>query len=383
MYSLDYLSTVDISQPFGPSTNEYETVKYLIENCDSKIFIPKNDHELDLVNSVNVRQFEWRTKGILIPLIPLSVLFIHCFRRRKTPLIIRLDNAGIVWLVPILCRLIGRDYHLMHLQDPIEIHLRRKKKPKVLASLMKIVFYLIVRGSKSIETTQAEFYAHYKLLYPEKRMKVVPHGVDTAKFVLGRLDSQSCSKESVTIGYVGGFPLYKGGKEVIEVVNYLKGKGFQVNGLIVGDTKVIGEKSQADTLRSLASSYNLSEEITVTGYVSYSDVISYFQSIDIGLSLDITEELERRGNSSQKIYQYLACGCQIVIPKGTHPDLTISANVYECELDKSDLSEVIWGIIANKKAALSRESRQEAHDFVANHYSITAKFQKRFELWFN
>lgn len=375
MIKIDYISTVDISQPFGPSTNEYETVKYLLDNCDSIVYLPILQDTIR-VDRRNIKNFNWLGKGILIPLQALKVVFIDSLRRRKSPLLIRLDQAGILWLVPFFCRLIGRPFHLIHLQDPIENILKNKGKSEVRSKIMIRTFYQIVQMSRTIETTQKEFFNHYRRIFPKKTMTIVPHGVNIEMFY-----PKSRKVKTVVVGYVGGFPFERGGRQVLKIISHFRKSNIDCRGLIVGDSKRLDGKSEANELRNMVSEQGLEKYIDVIGYIPYEHVKNYFQMINIGLALVPETELHERGNSSQKIYQYMACGAHVILPAGTHPHLSKKEFVHECNWDQSNMLVLVDNIMANKKHLLSDKVRQAAFKLVKEKYSIKAKFDKRFNLW--
>ena len=117
------------------------------------------------------------------------------------------------------------------------------------------------------------------------------------------LDAQlSKVQGSTCYGYVGRFPVKRGGRQVIETVSHSLKLGLQATGLITGDNKEIAE------LKVLAESLGVSNKINFVGIVPQEEVAFLLSKIDVGFS--IMEGI--LGTAGQKLRQYLMHGCMVV-----------------------------------------------------------------------
>jgi len=114
------------------------------------------------------------------------------------------------------------------------------------------------------------------------------------------------------VGYVGGSPSKRGAKQLVEISPKIKRRYPNV-GIVI-----VGSDSEIDKLKIRTRQLDTEDIFMWAGVVPYEKVVDYISCFEVGIALDTTERLEKIGNSSQKIRQYLACGIPVICGKGTN-----------------------------------------------------------------
>jgi glycosyltransferase involved in cell wall biosynthesis len=214
-------------------------------------------------------------------------------------------------------------------------------------------------------------------LYPQvsDRAFVIDNGVDLEIFSTGdgRAVRQkfNISEADVVIGYVGNFPMSRGGKEVVDLVNYLH-RSMPAKGIIVGDS------GEADQCRHYVHELGLSDLITVTGQVEFEYVPDVINAMDIGLSI-LTPE--KRHASEQKVRQYLASGLCVIGTQGSNDFLKSYdfARVVS-GVNISEIYDAAFSLLNEGRSGLNKRASQ-AKQFARNELSIESKNDYRLEVW--
>ncbi len=114
----------------------------------------------------------------------------------------------------------------------------------------------------------------------ERKIHVIPNGVDTNRFIPLKRDETLADelniKDKIVIGYIGSIVQYEGLEYLVEAVKILVNKNIRnLVVLIVGDGAVLEE------IQELVKSYNLSEYFNFTGRVPHEEVEKYYSIVDI------------------------------------------------------------------------------------------------------
>ena len=213
--------------------------------------------------------------------------------------------------------------------------------------------------------------------YPgvEGQIYVIDNGADFEAFNAAKYPQSKQTlgfeSESIVIGYIGNFPMRRGGKEVIDVVAALRSDP-RVRGLVVGDS------GEAEGCRKYAEELGVADLVTVYGEAEYSIVPSLTAAIDCGLSILRPAE---RGASEQKVRQYLASGACVVGTAGSNDFLR--GQDFARVVESSDMDSVVSAvdelIQQGQEAIAALGSR--AREFARNELTIAVRNDKRLQCW--
>ncbi|MBK6264524.1 glycosyltransferase [Marivirga sp. S37H4] len=187
------------------------------------------------------------------------------------------------------------------------------------------------------------------------------------------------SQFSHIISYIGGVPLERGAAEIIKSVPLIKKEFPNAGFLIIGDNKK--GKSHIQEMEKMAAETGFSDSIIIKGFLPFEQVPPYFQLSDVGVALVPEEIVENFGNSSQKIYQYLASGTPVVVPKNCHSDLLDKGFV--ADFQYKSIEEFANHVIKllNQGGEKKSNVQEDMHRFVENNYSAIGKYEERRDFW--
>jgi glycosyltransferase involved in cell wall biosynthesis len=214
-----------------------------------------------------------------------------------------------------------------------------------------------------------------KFPHIKNRLKIIENGVDIEMFssIQGNRirKKYKIAKDDIVIGYVGSFPMQRGGKEVIDLVYHLH-QSFPIKGIIVGDS------GEADDCRKYTNDFKISDLVTITGEIDYSEVPDIMSAMDIGLSI---LRPDKQYASEQKVRQYLASGLCVIGTKGSNDFLkgfnfarVVSGN------DITEIIEATVSLIANDRNQLKYLGNR-AKQFAKEKLSIESRNNYRLNLW--
>ncbi len=330
-----YITLVDISQPTGPGTNELESVEalasYASEDVQISFLLPKSTSKY--MGSVkNILYFNVEEKIFpFISIIVWQIQYLRSFKkffkqiysnRKELIVVIRPDMGGKLGFIPLWLNLKGVKYAFRHYQDQAIktsfYQIKKWYKYQVLKWGLSKASCIDASQKAGKDQLNAMGY---------QNVQVIGNAVNLNRFKLMDIKDAreivGLSKNSFIIGYIGGLPLERGAGLMIKSAKSIISKIPNVHFLIIGDSKYKSD-SHMDRMKIELNSLNLMKYFTFTGIISYDKVLPYFNSLNVGVALVSTAEVKRKGNSSQKIYQYLACGTPVIIPNNTHQDLVDS-----------------------------------------------------------
>lgn len=204
---------------------------------------------------------------------------------------------------------------------------------------------------------------------------VIDNGVDLHRFRLGggsKVRTElGIPPEAIVVGYVGNFPFRRGGKEVLDAVAALS-KDRKVYGVVVGDA------GEAEKCREYASRTGLTANIKIMGEVAYEEVPDLMSAMDVGLSILRKEE---RGESEQKVRQYLACGLSVVGTEGSNDFLrghSFGRVVTSTRIE--EVAAAVQSLISGGKEGLKQQGLA-ARRFAETHLSVRSRTVERLALW--
>lgn len=382
-----YFTTFDLSLAKGPSINEREFVGqlFLHKGIEALAIIPKFTTSLDNLPRRNCRFIKnaWGPsisgifcsereieKAIFTELVEfkpdivvgrLALLPFGCLRAlrySRIPFAVKsLGSAGFVadgWNV---------NQTIIRLLRPI----------------IRSVLRRVVRRAQMIDTTTNELRTLLikKVEASPDSIFVVPNATNTVRFnpcdSSGMRESLGIPKDGVVIGYTGGTPMERGGREVIQVVNRLRSEDIDAYGVVVGGvpSKVL----------KIAQQYNMTEYIFAPGRVDYATMPNWINVIDVGIALDNSKRSMKIGNSYQKIRQFIACG-RFIITQIDRCDPVAECPVV-VQLGKKDIDTIYSA--ARGILELSRVDRKAlqiaGRAFAVRNLSLDVAVEKRVSLW--
>lgn len=215
--------------------------------------------------------------------------------------------------------------------------------------------------------------------YPSvsERTYVIDNGADLSMFSIKSSENKSKMREVLhineddfVIGYVGSFPMRRGGKEVVDVVKSLQ-HAMCIKGIIVGDS------GEAQNCRKYVHENGLDDFVNVIGEVDYMEVPKYMKIMDVGFSIRRPYE---QHCSELKVRQYLASGLCVVGTPGSN-DFLQGYEFARIVSGKSirEISEAVLSLFKEGRAGLMKK-RKSASFFAQSELSIESQNNFRLKL---
>ena len=382
-----YLTLVDISQPTGPGTNELEfitTLQKVINIDNSKLHVITNELKSPLSRKIENHHCLIKKPLLIKGLSRFSLQWQYSFRFNSVIrsiekefgeidlVISRFDSK---WLFPILKKMEKRNipFVIRH------FHADLAKLSYNQASLLNLLGKAI-----SIDTTWESKFKELKSL-KINNVCLQHNSVNTEVFNLRDREKHRKiflkDKFEFVIGYIGGFPLERGALELIELAGLLIKSNPKIGFLCIGDSKLKND-SHYGKIKELVREKSLENNFILQGYLPYEEIPQYFHLVDIGLALVPKEIALKYGNSSQKIFQYIASGAIAIVPEGTNQFLVEKGLAVSYEYEKG-----IKGLLGNVQGILSQSlpqlkySRQERFEIIKDDHSKYAEIEKNLQSW--
>ena len=321
-----YISSVDISQPNGPGVNEREFVVSLSEKLGKRVLfiLPKPENVFDwkpfkcFFYSVIRRDLFKNTIFQIVSTSFMQIIkYLKATRKSKIDLVVfRLNYPSLCCV--LYMRLIKQKYVIKTVG--IKGLNLGKRSPNFLRfivnKILSLLFDMSIQGSLAIDVCTDQYFKYYSTKLPEGKLLKVENSVNIKRFYpINKKEIKlklGLAQFNKIAGYVGGSPSKRGAKQLVEISPKLKEQHLKWGIVIVGDD------SQTHILKKRAKQLGTENLFVWAGIVPYEKVVDYINCFDIGIALDTNERLEKIGNSSQKIRQYLACGVPVICGKGTN-----------------------------------------------------------------
>ena len=380
-----YTSFVDISIPYGPGVNELVFIKDLFRRYGDSlhVVIPRPSRGmpagldglgttyLTLAGSSRT-VFGWlqaRTFGTLC--------LWRAMRRFEPDIIVMRSGAmaipqlviSLQHRVPYVIKTAGDGSHSRFY--------RRNWLTRSLKFFNRAIHRRILNHSSCIDLVSEAQKQNMIRLFPDldSRIHVIDNGVDVSFFAIEDSSAErnrlGFDPNDIVVGYVGNYPLRRGGKEVVDVVSALAPTA-PVRGLIVGDS------GEADACRQHAEARGVSDRVLVYGEANYSDLPALMSVIDCGLSILRPRE---RGASEQKVRQYLAAAACVVGTSGSNDFLRGCdfARVVETD-DPAEVVAAVESLIAGGRSRIV-ELGQLARQYADRELTISSRNDNRLQYW--
>ncbi|MCG5534295.1 glycosyltransferase [Halorhodospira sp. 9621] len=248
---------------------------------------------------------------------------------------------------------------------------------QALRSVDKQIKHSIYRNASVIDTVstpQRDSIIENHSLPPEKVI-VLDNGVDVSLFTpearRSARHSLGLSEEDRVIGYVGNYPMSRGGKEIIDVLAELRNL-HGIKGVIVGDG------GEATKCQDYADSKGVSDDVKILGAQPFDRMPEMIPALDIGFSIKKGREQE---SSELKVRQYLACGCLVVGSKGSNDFLRDKpfARVLS-ENETKTITKATQDFLRLERQNFL-ELQTAARQFAENNLSVYSRNNTRLNIW--
>jgi glycosyltransferase involved in cell wall biosynthesis len=380
-----YTSLVDLSIPYGPGVNERGFAKDMLRRFGTDLHavvprplkgLPEELAALDatfLPRGATIRSLHgWLLAGsAAFSMLPRAIAGFQ-----PDLVVVRTGALALGHLratsglnVPYVLKTAGDvTFRSFYGRSPV----RRVTRP-----VNDFMFHRLLHGAMCVDVVSSAQRQRALALYPEleTRVHVIDNGVDLQHFTPGARDASrrrlGFSSDEFVVGYVGNLPMRRGGREVIDVVADLVPR-FKARGLIVGDT------GEAAACRDYADRRGVADAVVVYGEADYGEVPALMGAMDVGLSILRSHE---RGNSEQKVRQYLAMGLCVVGTAGSNDFLR--GEDFSRIVATEEPGPIIEAVksLAELPASARAEYGREARRLAQTSLSIAARNQERLDLW--
>lgn len=382
-----YSSYVDLAEPYGPAVNETMFIKNMLQRADvdfhwcipapsgrapitadgsSVEYFTRGGFGRSVLGWLSTRLLSGRrlSRGIrecrpeLIVLrsgsVPLSQYI--AVRSTGVPYVIKTAGDGSRWSgrgIPVIARVVGM--------------------------IDRVVRGRLYSGAKFIDVVSEQHRRGLleRGLVTEERVAVLDNGVDLAMFehadVQAARDRLGLREGQFCIGYVGNYPMTRGGRELIDAVAAADDPNWR--GVIVGDG------GDAERCREYARERGVDRAIQILGALPYESIPAIMPGLDVGLSLKTGCE---QGSSELKVRQYLACGVPVVGSPGSNDFLV--GEEFARVVDPECTEEIVAAIrdLQNRSASGGSQSIQsQAKSFARTQLSIESRNEARLRYWRN
>ena len=384
---LIYATAFDVTAPNGPGVNEREFLLACFgEDVLDSAFVPKPHwsltdlegqsrlcflspsapgplglmviNQIGMMRLVDKRIKDAKARGVApvvvvrMPWLPWSILRLQKMHP-ETPFFMK--SVGIVHQLP--------EYRGM-----------KQLFSRALLPLHEKLVGEVLRRARGLDapTPQIATFLSERFNLPSGAVACIPNATNTTRFDPACLGEPKGSSFRY-IGYVGGHPYLRGGREILRALASLRARYPDLRGLIVGgdQDKLLGE----------AQALGVSDICEIPGKVPYDQVREYFARLDLLIASDVKERAGTFGNSNQKIRQALA----MRVPVITNP------NCEQLLLDEG----VVRGIDTTDAEAVEREIvrllempratlmnlKDHCRRVAVEHYSTAATLRQRMAFW--
>ena len=380
-----YTSLVDVSVPYGHGINERGFIKDMANRFGDhfKAVIPQPSKGIpDDLRKANISYLNY-SKSSRKPFGWLESRLTGCLRLQA---LIKEFQPDLIVIRPGALPL-PQIFSMRRFNIPFvlktagtgsfEAFYRRNYLRRILSGISEYLLRNLLNQCVAVDVASLMQLQSLTDLYPQVSDKafVIDNGVDVAMF--STADGQrirhrlNISDTDIVIGYVGAFPMSRGGKEVVDLVHLLR-RSMPVKGLIVGDS------GEADQCRKYIDKSGLSDLITATGQVEFEQVADFMSAMDIGLSI---LRPEKQHASEQKVRQYLASGLCVVGTQGSNDFLKgyDFARVVS-GINISEITEAVLSLLKEGRPGLQKRAGQ-AKIFAQEALSIESKNNHRLNVW--
>ncbi len=379
-----YYCNYDISLPDGPGTNEYEYTVSLAKHFGKKAWcvLPKPSLEVDHLDQVNVIHFTLpRLRALPRLLMEARALAKKiddiCRNEEIDVVCVRLANLPLVpWMLqnvykrPLAIKTLGE----WKSTSPPASWLGRR-----LQDFIDWITVSVIKNAFAVDIgMQEKFNIAQQLFKDDSRLCLIPNAANVDLFqpmdVPPQVEGIDLKGKWPVLGFLGSFPSDRGAREMIEVAYRLLPKYPDIAVVIAGSDKKLPE------IKKRAKELGIADRCHFLGWVPYEEAFKMVNLMDMGFSFFDKIVVERTGNASQKVRQYLACGKPVIsIPEG---HAFLEENDLGTIVDPENIEQLMaavhhWAPRVRQDATLAARLR----DYAVKHLSTEKAFQDRIQFW--
>ena len=381
-YDVLYYTLVDISVPSGPSTNELSFIRDLSKKLDGRISVlipePKGDVNLfpNNINYVYIKN-NFVHKSIF-QFFFLRFHGVHLLRRelkyrfeKKYCLISRVSILDLPLYFILKC-LSSIPFFIRHsFVGKYDAFERNSYIRKIVAKIGASINKKITNSADCIDFITNQHLLEFQNNVKDNKSKkiIIKNGVDHELFNNSvNSNTDNCFRDNLILGYCGSYPEKRGAVELVLTLNDAINDGYQAKGFIIGNDNNLSECIK------LIEKYKLKDHCKIFGEIPFKDVPSIMANIDIGFSiLNLTE----RGESEQKVRQYLSSNCRVVVTSGSNDFL--KDEPFALVVD--DTKKSYWKEIKLKFGCELKKEHNNSRLFAIENLSYSAENDKRLSAW--
>ena len=369
-YEISSLNFIDLMGNSGPAINEIEFNNWLCRNCANVLIVTPNesgrvvmgqDGKIFAIGRMSIKRLpEFIFKQIVVVILLAktlghgALLYYRHSRLSFAVVLLRIFRPD-VRLVVHRAHPAGGDVGIS------ESKIRRftGRLIEVLDSRLRTLVYRFAEWIDCVNSQQASLLAKEA----GREVRVVMNGVNVDRFSSvpdeakwSVRDKYRIPRDSVVIGYCGGFPVQRGARQIRALLDLNEAMW----GIVIG-------KLSSDEAEEL-----MHPRLLLLGEIPYEDVPTHVAVFDIAVAFDLPERSAIVGNSNQKIRQGLASGAWVLT---SNSDIDLDGRPWlGKDVDSRDLAAQQQAIIT---AAPYLQQRQRRIDFARLELDIDAIFSRR------
>ena len=378
-----YFCGYDIALPDGPGTNELEFTRCLAKQLgkDAWCVLPEPSTPVPHLDQVNALFYSLprlrNLPGYLASCLKLAGTIDQiCSEHGIDAICARLNALPVtLWLLqrrhgrPVFLKTLGEWWHNEPPAGLLDGLVR-----SLGCRLQKQVIRRALGLDVAIEGVLARA---EELLGGRERIAVIPNAANTDHFSphAGMMEGLDLDGAWPVLGFVGTSPSLRGVREMVELLPRLLPDHPKAAVLAAG------WDNGMDAVRARAEELGVAGRCRFLGWVDYAQVPRVVNAMDMCFSFFEPIRIEREGNCSQKVRQYLACGKPVLSIRSGHDFLEEEG--LGSVVDPSDLD----GVERAVRAWLERLTRdsddvgRRLRDYAVANLSTESTFHDRMAFW--
>jgi len=379
-----YYTHYDLAIPDGPGTNEFEFTAGLAKHFGKNAWcvLPKPSQPIPHFDKINVI---YHTAATLRT--PLSFLMREWEIAREISNIYHEKNIDILTVrlpeFPLVPWFLAKRFHL-----PITIKTLGEwwhdgpvlsLKGKLLRPIVNATQRSVLKKAFAIDCGMEELIDQaIKAFGKPERFKLLPNAANTDRF------TPECpsftlpikpNAEGPVLGFIGSMPYHRGALQMIQAAGRLKNEFPGISILVAG------QDAHMETLMLEAKKVGLEAQTYLLGWIPYEQAPSVINAMDIGFSFYEHWLVDKVGNASQKVRQYLSSGKPVISIEQGHD--FIENNNLGSTVDPNSPEEIDKAIRKwTKKIRLEKHTLQKhLRSYAIKHLSTEKLFSDRIAFW--
>lgn len=383
MKKIAYYTEVNLSDNDGPATNELEFIRSLIFSNTKNyvLFLSEVNKNNPLLQNLDVHFLQKSPR----------FLNVREGFKRFYKMFQKIKKENIKFLV---CRVPDQPFMLLFLKifnPKVKIAIKtaalwwigkdspKNYKDKFYNAINNFITCRVYKSADVIDVAMLETKENLLRLGFARKEKIhlIDNAINTDMFIPS---SAACARKrfnipenAIVLGFAGFLPSQRGASQILKVVEALLPKIPNLYVLIVGNDEKL------DVL--IRSARVPKENIILPGKVPYADVPFYLSAMSICYSFFEPHKIQKTGNASQKVKQYVSMGKPVISVASGHSYL--KDHDIGSPVDQDNIKEIIQETQKWIKR-IEEEGEvlgQRLHQYAKNHFSTQKTFEQRMKIW--